>query len=130
MLYTCNRKKRKHEFSSFGLNKKVNNEFIPDNFRHEHYLLIEENGKRVLISDCSHKGILNIAEWFKPDALVGGFHFCKIPPGEDLAEASKKLNSFNTTYYTCHCTGTEQFSFMKNYIDKLHYLSCGEAIYI
>lgn len=29
---------------------------IPDDFRHEQYLLIEENGRRILISGCSHKG--------------------------------------------------------------------------
>ncbi len=129
-LYSCNRKKRRHEFSSFGLNEKVKDKFIPDDFRHEHYLLIEEEGKKVLISGCSHKGILNITEWFKPDILIGGFHFCKMELGEELAEASIKLNSFKTTYYTCHCTGTEQFNFMKEYMNNLHYLSCGETIYI
>lgn len=129
-LYSCNRKNRKHGFSSFGLNKKAKGEFLPDDFLHEHYLLIKENGKKVLISGCSHKGILNITEWFEPDVLVGGFHFCKMETNEELAEAAKTLNSFKTTYYTCHCTGTEQFLFMKNYMDNIHYLSCGETIYI
>ncbi len=38
------------------------------------------------------------------------------------------LNAYATTYYTCHCTGTEQYQFMKSRMKNLHYLSAGENI--
>ena len=78
-LYSCNDSPKTYDLGSFGLDMIQNNERMPDDFRHEHYLLIRENGKKILISGCSHKGIMNIAEWFKPDILVGGFHFSKLP---------------------------------------------------
>ena len=92
--------------------------------------LIEENGKKILISGCSHKGILDILSWFKPDILVGGFHYSKIEDNKELEDAAKILNSYNTTYYTCHCTGIRQYELMKKFISKLNYISCGDIINI
>ena len=129
-LHSCNYRPKIAELGSFGLNMMVNDKLIPDDFRHEQYLLIEENSRKILISGCSHKGILNIAEWFKPDVLVGGFHFSKLPLDDTLKGYAEYLNSYETEYYTCHCTGTEQFSFMKKHLNKLNYLSAGESIVI
>ena len=129
-LFSCNHRKRNYNFGSFGLTEKVGERFVPDDFRHEQYLLIEENGKRVLISGCSHKGILDIAEWFSPDVLVGGFHFSKMALDNVLADAARTLASHPIEYYTCHCTGAEQFEYMSRYMNRLHYLSCGESITI
>ncbi len=127
-LYSCNNNIRNHYLGSFGLNMKCNGEFLPDDFKHEQYLLINENGKRVLISGCSHKGVMDIAEWFEPDALVGGFHYSKLPLDEKLKEYALTLASHKTSYYTCHCTGVEQYDFMKKYMPQLSYLSCGQSI--
>lgn len=130
LLLSCNGWERYHDFGSFGLCERAGDTFIPDDFRHEQYLLIHEGEKRVLISGCSHKGILDIAEWFSPDALVGGFHFSKMPLDGALAEAARTLTSHSTAYYTCHCTGEAQFAYMKQYMWNLRYLSCGEVIEI
>ena len=92
--------------------------------------VIEENGKRILISGCSHKGIINICEWFRPDVVIGGFHFSKYPLDDELLKNAALLDSYNTVFYTCHCTGTEQFDFMKSKMKNLNYLSAGETIYI
>ncbi len=127
-LYTCNNLAKSHDLGSFGLNMMVNDELVPDDFRHEHYLLIEEADKRVLISGCSHKGIMNIVDWFKPDVLVGGFHFSKLPLDDTLKGYAEYLDSFNTIYYTCHCTGVEQYEYMGKYMKRLNYLSTGEKI--
>ncbi len=127
-LSDCNERERLHSFGSFGLTERVEDGFIPDDFRHEQYLLIEENGKRVLISGCSHKGILDLALWFEADVLIGGFHFSKLPLDEVLCDAAKQLNAHNTLYYTCHCTGEVQYRFMKEKMENLHYLSCGQTI--
>ena len=126
-LYSCNEWEKNYATSGQGLNEKVGDRFIQDDFKHEHYLLIEENEKRVLVSGCSHKGILNIVNWFEPNALIGGFHFSKMPLDENLKSAADKLNSYETSYYTCHCTGEAQFEFMKSYISDLHYVSAGDT---
>lgn len=103
---------------------------VPDDFSHEQYLLIQEDGRKVLISGCSHKGILNIAGWFAPDVLIGGFHFFREQPdGARVTEAARKLLSYPTVYYTGHCTGVEQYIEMKKIMaDRLHYLSTGSEI--
>ena len=128
-LFSCNDKEKIFDLGSFGLKCRENGNFVPDDFRHEQYLLLEENGKRVLFSGCSHKGIMDILAWFSPDILIGGFHFSKLPLDNDLENYSKRLASYDTLFYTCHCTGVEQFNFMKKYIPNLNYLSCGDVIY-
>ena len=101
----------------------------PDDFRHEQYLLLEEQGKRILISGCSHKGILNIADAFRPDILIGGFHFMKIEEEKKLAEAAKKLLEYDTIYYTGHCTGQKQYDYLKAIMgEKLHYIAAGTVL--
>ncbi len=127
-LFSCSDRTGKHSFGSFGLTEKVDGRFLPDDFRHEQYLLIRENDRRILFSGCSHKGILDITEWFEPDVLIGGFHFSKMECSEVLADAARHLASRPTRYYTCHCTGNEQFRYMKQYMNDLHYLSCGETV--
>ena len=113
-----------------GHTKIVDGKRIIDDYTHEQYLLIEENSKRVLISGCSHKGIINIMEWVKPTHLVGGFHFSRLPLDERLLEYADRLNEYDTNYYTCHCTGREQFELMRGHMKNLCYLSAGEEITI
>lgn len=129
-LYSCNANKKEYNLGSFGLTELKNGKFSPDEFLHEQYLLIEENDKKVLISGCSHKGILAITKWFKPDILIGGFHFSKLPLDEKLLSYAEILKNSGTLFYTCHCTGTEQYEFMKKKMDNLFYLSCGGKIEI
>lgn len=132
-LHSCNGCSRPHPMDTFGLTVQENNSFRPDGFLHEQYLLIEEGGKRICVSGCSHKGILNIEDWFRPDLLIGGFHFMKLDPeGEErvfLAKAAEALLAYPTTYYTGHCTGAEQYAFMKQIMgDRLHSLTTGLEI--
>ncbi len=119
---------RKYNMGSMGLTVKRGGEYIPDDFCHEQYLLLEEAGKRVLISGCSHRGIMDIVGFFAPHILIGGFHFSGLPTDDTLQGYAKALGSHGTDFYTCHCTGVEQFEFMKNYMDRLHYLSGGTEI--
>jgi len=127
-LHDCNDRKRRYNLGSFGLKQKTDGKPIADNFDHEHYLLIEENGRRILFSGCSHKGILNIVEWFNPDILIGGFHFSKLPLDETLTGYAENLERHSTVYYTCHCTGSEQYNYMKKTMSRLYYISAGETI--
>jgi len=116
----------------FGLTVKHSSTFAPETFRHEQYLLIEEQGKRILISGCSHRGILNIMHRFQPDVCVGGFHFMKLSPdSEELRRAAELLADYPTTYFTGHCTGQAQYDAMKQILgDRLHALSSGAVFEI
>jgi len=103
----------------------------PEDFRHEQYLLVEEAGKRILISGCSHKGIVAITEHFRPDVLVGGFHFMKTEDEGVLEEAARRLLALDCVYYTGHCTGQKQFDFLKQIMgERLHAVSTGTVLRI
>ena len=131
-LLTPNGRTRNHSLGSFGLTERVGDTFIPDDFRHEQYLLIEEplseGGKRVLISGCSHAGIQDIVEWFSPDVLVGGFHVSKMALGAELTALGEALAAHSTDYYTCHCTGEAQYAFLRGRMPRLRYLAGGETV--
>lgn len=46
-----------------------------------------------------------------------------------LEMAAKRLLSYGTVYYTGHCTGQEQYAFLKERMkDKLHGLSTGTQL--
>ena len=111
---------------SWGLNRREGTAFLPDDFRHEQYLEITEGEKRILLSGCSHKGILNIAGHFCPDVLIGGFHLNKQEDLVALQDTARKLLDGNTVYYTGHCTGSRQFAVMKAVMtDRLQAISTG-----
>ena len=127
-LLTRGIRPRNHSLGSFGLTERVGDTFIPDDFRHEQYLLIEEKGKRILLSGCSHAGIRDIVEWFSPDVLIGGFHVSKMALGEELTALGEALAAHGAEYYTCHCTGMEQYAFLRGRMPRLRYLAGGETV--
>ena len=129
-LFSVNKSEMRYPLDTGGLLVRENGSLIPEDFRHEQYLMIEENGMRILISGCSHKGILNIMDFFRPDVLVGGFHFMKRGLDDKLIADAKLLAEYPTEYYTCHCTGIEQYRHMKPYIERLHYISAGDTVEI
>ena len=131
-LSTCNGFPRPVPTDPFGLTKKVGPCFLPDDFCHEHYLLVEEGGKRILLSGCSHKGILNILHWFRPDVLVGGFHFKQLSPDSPRLRAlGEAMAQFGTVFYTGHCTGQAQYEILKTILgDRLHAISTGAVVEI
>ena len=135
-LYSCNDREREFPLNPFGLSIQRNGAFLPENFIHEHYLEIRENGRRVLFSGCSHKGILNIARWFAPDVLVGGFHFSKLDPdlpadAAFLRDAADCLLSCPTRYFTGHCTGLPVYEFMRARMgERLSRISAGMTLTI
>ena len=117
---------------TWGLSRLEKGTFVPDDFRHEQYLLIREGEKTICISGCSHRGILNILDWFQPDILVGGFHFMKMDPESPaLTAAAEALARYPTTYYTGHCTGQSQYTRLRHILaDRLLPLSTGTTIFL
>ena len=116
------------------------NGYSKDRFEHEQYLVIEEKGRRVLISGCAHNGIPNILEEYQktygayPDQVISGFHFKKKSEYTDtelleIINTAKSLNAYHTHFTTCHCTGIPAYSVMKNIMgDKLGYVHSGEKV--
>ena len=127
-LLSCGDKEPLCPIDADGLTVTRGEERIADDFRHELVMLLEEDGKRVLISGCSHKGVINYAAWLKPDVLVGGFHFMHTPIGDKLLRYAEKLDRCDTEFCTCHCTGAEQYAFLKQHMRRLRYLSAGDTL--
>lgn len=115
----------------YGLTMEQGGVQMPEDFRHEQYLLVEEGGRRILISGCSHRGVLNLMAWVRPDVLVGGFHFMKLEPTAQgrLGDAAAALRQYPTKYYTGHCTGTAQYAVLQQVMgEQLAYLSAGMEV--
>lgn len=134
-LYSCNERPCSYPVDSAGLTECQNKAYRADLFLHEQYLVISEMGRKIAISGCSHKGILNIMEWLRPDILIGGFHFMKLEISRTgnarLDEAAEKLLEYDAKYYTCHCTGTAQYHYLKEKMgERLHALSAGQRVKI
>lgn len=133
-LFSCNEKKRLFPHTSNNLFSEKEKVFTEDVFCHELYLLLTENEKRVLISGCAHKGIANLVEWFKPDVVVGGFHLKGLSCDDkeqcnSIKILAEKLCSYGIPYYTCHCTGEEQFALLqKTMKSSVTYCYCGKEI--
>lgn len=131
-LLSCNGEFRLWPSNSFGLTE----DGQQDRFLHEQYLVVEENGRRIVLSGCSHKGILNIVVWLKPDVLAGGFHFMKLDPmmpsdRSALDNAAGALLSTGATFYTGHCTGEAPFAYLKYRMgSKLNGFSAGTVLEI
>ena len=128
-LYTYNALPRRHPIAGRDLTRRTGDAFLSDDFCHEQYLEIREGGRRILISGCSHKGILNVMAWATPDIFIGGFHTSALSEDEALRVADA-LSRYPTRYYTCHCTGVEQYEFMKGYMQGIEYVSTGKTIII
>ncbi|MBE5743750.1 MAG: MBL fold metallo-hydrolase [Clostridiales bacterium] len=112
-----------YPIDSNGLNVCRNGEFIPDDFTHEIYLMIGD----ILISGCSHRGILNILKQFEPRVFIGGLHLVKYEVGgEKLSYIASEIDKHPTVIYSGHCTGEEQYSYLKTILkNKLYPLSTG-----
>lgn len=107
----------------------------PERFLHERYLVIEEQGRRIVFSGCAHKGAVNIVNVLRPNVFVGGFHLSKLETRGDgasrLTQTAQDLSAATDLCCTCHCTGAEQYGFLKTVMgDKLCYLSAGDEIEI
>lgn len=128
-------KETTHSLPKQNLHLRTNSVMQKDTFTHEQYLILEENGKKILITGCSHKGILNILQWFNPDCIIGGFHFSQYGlhgrEKEELQNIAEQMAAYPAQFYTGHCTGTEQFRFLKNILkDRIMSLSSGQQIII
>lgn len=114
-----------------------------DHFDHEQYLILRDGNDVVLMTGCSHNGIVNIMEVFDQIAatvqtnllaVIGGFHLYnpvthEYETKQRINEIGEWLSNRQEKYYTCHCTGKKAYSQLKEVMgDKLNYLATGSKI--
>ncbi len=139
-LFVINNKKHEIPFTNRRLLVKEGDTFKQDDFNHEHFLVVHQNGKSYLMSGCAHNGMLNIIEEYidrygtAPDVVVSGFHLAKKKEYsetevEEIRALAEELKKYPTRFVTCHCTGMKAFGLMKEIMgDKLEYVHTGEEI--
>lgn len=115
-------------------------QFVPDDFVHEHSLVLEGADGLVVFNSCSHGGIVNIVQGVRDTlgrdvtAVVGGLHMfsAKAPSGLNcppeypgqVARALKELGV--RQIYTGHCTGQAALELLREELgDALIPLTCG-----
>ena len=114
--------------------------FVRDGFEHEHFLVVHEGGRSVLLSGCAHNGILSILDAYKekygdqPDAVISGFHLMKksgytADEAAEIREIAEELWQYRTKFFTCHCTGVLAYEEMRKIMgEQLRYVHSGEEI--
>lgn len=126
--------------SNATLMERVGDGYAPDRFVHEQSLLVSEGDKRVLVSGCSHCGIVNIMRRAEElaggplDAVIAGFHL--MDPGSGSVEdpqVTRQIARFMTQrptrYFTFHCTGLEAFSLLRDELgERVRYLNAGSSV--
>lgn len=127
--------------------KNEGGKLIKDNFDHESFFVIFPENKReggcVVISPCSHCGIVNVLKTVKqsfPDSpiisVIGGFHMMgsstkKLCCSDEYVDKTvNEIKAFDTgVLYTCHCTGLAGYGMMKPQLgDRMQYLQTGEEL--
>lgn len=133
---------RTHElpFTNRRLLLRRGEEYLQDDFGHEHFLVIRQEERSVLLSGCAHNGILSILDAYiqkygkAPDLVVSGFHLMKKTEYREseidqIKAIAGKLMTYPTKFVTCHCTGTVAFDMMKSVMgERLSYVHSGEEI--
>lgn len=126
-LFTLNNCITSDLINPYGLTKMINSKKILDDFRHEQFLMLDN----VLISGCSHKGIINILNnCININTVIGGFHLNK-ETDENVKAIALKMNSYNIKYYTCHCTGIDKYYKLQEILkNKISYIKAGDILEI
>ncbi len=132
----------KHELpkANGALLKRIGEDTVPDNFAHELVAVIVNEEELVVLSGCSHNGIVNILETVqscfprkKINTVIGGFHLPDMDQPtlsesrQELKKIANQLLAFdNAVFYTGHCTGQGAFSVLSNIMkDRLIALHSG-----
>lgn len=112
-----------------------------DDFAHEVMLVLEENGEVVLLTGCSHNGLMTMIEAARKafpgktiKAVIGGFHLTN-PITKKLGETPEYIRSIGQALagnprilkvVSGHCTGSPAFALLKQEMnEKLMQLEVG-----
>lgn len=110
---------------------------IPYTASDELALSVVEDGKLVVISPCSHQGLLNIADnccnfmnCSHISAFIGGLHLLD-GESDDVTSIASQINLLypQMHLYTSHCTGNNACAILQEGLnDKFHIFTTGEGI--
>ena len=122
---------------SEGFYTKEHGSIITDQFRDEQYLVYVGEDGLVIITGCSHLGIINIirqaTERFKMPvaAIIGGFHTSQMAT-EDVDKIVDFLSKISPLKIgVSHCTGQDAYCRFKNELNcNVFYNFCGKIINI
>lgn len=128
----------KHLFAQEGHRRKR------DDFSHELMLVFWGERGLVLLSGCSHHGILNMIEATMTQfpgepirAVIGGFHLIDRAKPETMAGNPEDVEDLGRTLlgypvdkvYTCHCTGLKAYDILKRVMgSRLEYFQTGQRL--
>lgn len=117
---------------------------IPEDFRHEIVMVVAEPDGLVILTGCSHHGVLNMVEAVRTafpgrniKALVGGFHFMGLPVAGLLGEHKSEIrhvaeelrDSGIPRVITMHCTEQRGFDILREVLgDRVEYAGAGASI--
>jgi len=113
---------------------------VRDDFAHEQNLILNEEGRTLLIAGCSHRGIVNILEHYRkekgamPDTVIGGFHLYNKSADENedravVVEIGEYLLHTKIMFYTGHCTGEASYALLRKMMGKhIAHLASGVEI--
>ena len=122
------------------LMRKTEEGFVQDDFLHEQYLVLEERGKRILISGCAHNGILNILDRYREiygedaDIVISGFHMSRKSHYSEadyalVRDTARELQKLRTRFFTGHCTGEQPYEILREIMgEQIAYVHSGEEI--
>lgn len=130
--------------SSRSLLVERNGKYQEDEFDHEQAMVIDNSGKLVIITGCSHNGVDNMLETIierfpgmPVQTVIGGFHLMGFPfdnlmgeSGKNICELSDRLLSYGIEKtLTCHCTGKRAYNILKGRMgEKIEYFDTGKNI--
>ena len=115
-------------------------DIVPDTFSHEQSLLVHEGDRYILVSGCSHAGILNIMDRAETlagapiDTVIAGFHLTApsaggVPDASSVREMACELARRPTRYATFHCTGLDAYSILRDELgERIRYLYTGSSV--
>ncbi|MDI9623591.1 MAG: MBL fold metallo-hydrolase [Methanothermobacter sp.] len=104
---------------------------VKDDFKDEIVLIVESEDSLIVLTGCSHRGILNILETIKRKydkpikTLIGGFHI-KAKEAPNLLEPFQNIKEI----YTGHCTSKEAYNILNENLDNIKPLHTGTQIKI
>ncbi|MDO5571182.1 MAG: MBL fold metallo-hydrolase [Bacteroidales bacterium] len=120
---SCLNNKKTNYDNGFSVN---DSELSLDSFNHEITIAIIDNDSLIIVSPCSHNGIINIINSCidftgikKIKAFIGGLHLIdddSLETKKNIENLSKTLNSLypDLSLFTGHCTGENAFQILNN----------------
>lgn len=112
----------------------VDGKTVPDPVADDMALIVDLGKGIAVVTGCGHSGILNIVEHAikltgkEIKALIGGFHL-RGAEAELLNRAIEGLNALGVRrLYAGHCTGIDEYSYLKARLGNVEALHVGKVV--